>query len=194
MYMYVHVLWVVQVREIEPTTLTKNYFFGEYSIYDTSFVSIPGRRFSFTKQSAATDLFITYTDTFGWNMPGGGGDSGDYRLLVDGGAQYSNRVYAQDYYGWYMMPFNFIWYFQSVAAGTHTLDMQTVRYSQSTNMLCGWPGGDTNNYFVCDSTEAPSCSVLILSVQNHTRSSSRTVSSLLLYRESYYYNYYYLYT
>jgi hypothetical protein len=148
---------------MQTSTLTKNYWFGEYSLYDTSFVSVPGRYFTFSKKSSATDLFITFTDTMGWYMPSGGGDSGDYRLLVDGGAKPVNRIYAQDYYGWVIMPFNMIWYIQSLAAGTHSLDFQMVRYSRSSQMLFGWPGGDCNNYFVSiDNTACTHCCVCLL--------------------------------
>jgi hypothetical protein len=136
-----------QAREIPLTSHTRIQFMSDVRLTATSFTNVPGRSLTINKQRANTDIFITYIDTLGWNMAGAG-DAGDWRLVVDGTARPANRLYGQNGVGWYIMPFNLIWYFQNMAAGSHTFLMQTVRSGASSEMLHAWPEQDSNTFFV----------------------------------------------
>jgi len=79
-------------------------------------------------------------DTLGWIMRLTG-DAGDWRLTLDGVGLPANRLFSQNFHGWYMMPFNLLWFIQSLEAGSHTLAFQTARYGSSNEMIHGWTNG-----------------------------------------------------
>ncbi len=98
---------------------------------------------TFTKKTAASDLWITYDDTLGWNMVPYT-DAGSWRLTLDGVARLENRFHSQQVaYYWYIMPFSLHWYMQNVAAGSHTIKIQAVRFGGSSEVLHGWPDQGT---------------------------------------------------
>jgi hypothetical protein len=54
-----------------------------------------GRSVTVTKQSANTDIWVTYDDTLTWRMTCHG-DAGDFRLVIDSSVYRNpNRVYSQ---------------------------------------------------------------------------------------------------
>jgi hypothetical protein len=134
------------VRELNPNTFTRMQHLSGFAFYATSFTDLSGRSLNFNKAAAGSDIFVMYMDTLGWHMTCGA-DAGDIRLVVDGAALAANRAYGSTAYGWYMMPFSFLWYFQGMSAGAHNVRLQAVRYSCASDILIGWSDNDVNNIF-----------------------------------------------
>ena len=94
---------------------------------------------TFTKQTAASDLWITYDDTLGWEMIPYG-DAASWRLVLDGTALLENRVHSQQFAApWWIMPYSLQWYLQGIAAGSHTVRIQSVKMGGAASTLQGWP-------------------------------------------------------
>lgn len=134
-------------REIVPSYITKIQYMTDLRYSATTWTDISDRVMSFTKNAANTDIFVSYTDTLGYLMTGGG-EAGGWRLVVDGTAKPASVVYSQNGGGWYIWPMQLFWVLQGLGTGSHSLKMQVFRNGGSSEMLQGWPNQDSNTFMV----------------------------------------------
>ena len=117
-----------------------------FGFYSTGFADLSGRSLNFNKAAAGSDIFVMYMDTLGWHVTCYS-ELGEIRLVVDGSPRAANRAHGSTAWGWYMMPFSFLWYIQGMSAGAHNVRLQAVRYGCASDILIGWADNDVNNIF-----------------------------------------------
>eukprot|EP00042_Codosiga_hollandica_P007117 m.16922 g.16922 ORF g.16922 m.16922 type:complete len:1504 (-) comp28721_c0_seq2:95-4606(-) len=138
--------------ELPPSRITRVEYNTEITAPVNTYAD-SGRQVSFTKKLANTDLWVTYDDTISYKWSGQG-QGGAIRLSLDG-TTFSNPnafyTSATANTGTFVgNPMSFLWYFQSVAAGSHFVRMQWYYSGTQSAMSAGYVNGDQHATFAVE--------------------------------------------
>lgn len=137
-------------REIDAINSTFSMNFAQYVSSSTTWTTVTGRTISYSKRSAATDLWVSYNDNLGF-LATGVADGVGFRLTVDGTPYLESRMYSgNSSLGWFEQPCSLMFFIPDLAAGSHTFAIQAIVYAGASQVTLGNPSANTLNNFIIE--------------------------------------------